>query len=184
MEDIGSLRPIQLDELDLMLVWRNDPKVRANMYTRHVISREEHLAWWDRISLRSDQAYFMYERDSAPMGIVAFNQLDPANANASWAFYAAPEAAPGTGSRMEYLALDHAFGQMRLHKLHCEVLAFNSPVVTLHQKFGFVIEGRLREHHNVDGNYVDIVRLGILASEWAEKRDEMRNRLARTKRKV
>lgn len=183
MDNIGRLRPIRQDELDLMRAWRNDPGVRANMYTRHVISREEHLAWWERTSSRSDQVYFMYERDDVPMGIVAFTQIDPANANSSWAFYAAPDAARGTGSRMEYLALEHAFGQMRLHKLHCEVLAFNAPVVALHQKFGFMIEGRLREHHHLEGDYVDIVRLGILASEWAEKREEMWDRLAGNKRK-
>ncbi len=183
MDEIGRLRQIRQDELDLMRSWRNEPEVRANMYTRHVISREEHLAWWGRTSSRSDQVYFMYERVGVPMGVIGFTQIDSANANSSWAFYAAPDAARGTGSRMEYLALEHAFSQMSLHKLHCEVLAFNAPVVALHQKFGFAIEGRLREHHDLDGDYVDIIRLGILASEWAGTREEMYNKIAGRKRK-
>lgn len=41
---------------------------------------------------------------------------------------------------MEYLALEYAFKDMGLHKLFCEVLAFNAPVIKLHQKFGFKIE--------------------------------------------
>lgn len=182
MSDMGQLRAIGAHELDLMRVWRNDPKVRANMYTRHEISEEEHREWWRQTSERNDREYFMYERDGSPMGIVGFSEIDRENANSSWAFYAAPDAVRGTGSRMEYLALEYAFDRMRLHKLHCEVLAFNGPVIALHQKFGFQIEGRLREHHNLEGDYIDIVTLGLLASEWADKRTEMQGKLLGNRR--
>lgn len=174
---IGILRAIKPEELELMLSWRNAPSVRSNMYTRHEISLAEHLAWWDRIQSRSDQQYFMYEYGSLPSGIVAFNEIDAANQNSSWAFYSSPQAPKGTGSRMEFLALEHAFNQIRLHKLCCEVLAFNMPVVRLHEKFGFKIEGILREQHRTENAFVDIYQLGILASEWAAKRDEMLSKL-------
>lgn len=170
---IGALRTIKPEELELMLSWRNAPGVRANMYTRHEISLAEHLAWWDRIQSRSDQQYFMYEYEGLPSGIVAFNGIDAANQNSSWAFYSSPHAPKGTGSRMEFLALELAFKQIRLHKLYCEVLAFNIPVVRLHEKFGFKIEGILRDQHKTEDTFVDIYRLGILASEWAAKREEM-----------
>lgn len=147
------------------------------MYTRHEISGEEHLAWWERTRERTDQAYFMYERDGQPSGIVGYTQIDPINKNASWAFYASPSAPAGTGSRMELLALDHAFGPMELNKLHCEVLAFNKAVVNLHHKFGFKTEGILRAHHFCDGEYIDIIRLGILADEWRSQRPEMLTKL-------
>lgn len=174
---IGILRAIKPEELELMLSWRNAPSVRANMYTNHEISLAEHIAWWDRIQSRSDQQYFMYEYGSLPSGIVAFNGIDAVNQNSSWAFYSSPQAPKGTGSRMEFLALEHAFKQIRLHKLCCEVLAFNMPVVRLHEKFGFKIEGILREQHRTEDAFVDIYRLGILASEWTEKRDGMLSKL-------
>jgi UDP-4-amino-4,6-dideoxy-N-acetyl-beta-L-altrosamine N-acetyltransferase len=169
----GLLRDIKNEELELMLSWRNAPSVRANMYTRHEIDWEEHLAWWERISARTDQRYFMYENDFMALGIVGFNQIDTVNQNASWAFYAAPESKKGTGSRMEYLALEHAFNEIELHKLSCEVLAFNEPVIKLHQKFGFHIEGVLREHHKAEEEFVDIYKLGILNKEWSQQRHSM-----------
>lgn len=171
---IGRLRAIKLEELELMLSWRNAPSVRANMYTRHEISLPEHLAWWARIQGRSDQQYFMYELDALPLGIVAFNELDELNKNSSWAFYASTTAPKGTGSKMEYLALEYAFTKLGLHKLCCEVLAFNSVVIKLHEKFGFKVEGILREQHKLEDAFTDIFRLGILAKEWFAKREEMR----------
>lgn len=177
LSKLGYLRAIKPEELELILSWRNAPSVRANMYSRHEISLAEHLAWWERIATRADQQYFMYEYQGSPNGVVAFNGIDSTNQNSSWAFYASPEAPKGTGSRMEYLALEHAFGGIQLHKLCCEVLAFNTPVIRLHEKFGFKVEGILREQHKTNCAFVDVYRLGVLASEWALRREEMLSKL-------
>ena len=170
---LGFLRAIRQDELELMLDWRNSPNVRANMYTRHEITLTEHLNWWNRIQENNSQQYFMYELNGTPMGIIGFNNVDIINRNSSWAFYASPTAPRGTGSKMELLALDHAFLDIKLHKLCCEVLAFNKPVISLHQKFGFEVEGILREQHFADNLFVDVYRLGMLESEWQKKRSSM-----------
>lgn len=182
MDDIGQLRPISTDELELILSWRNAPGVRANMYTRHEISLDEHLAWWARTRERTDQSYKMFEREGTPLGVVGFTQIDQVNSNSSWAFYASPAAPAGTGSRMEFLALDFAFEELALHKLHCEVLAFNQPVIKLHHKFGFQTEGILRSQHLHGAEYIDIVRLGILSDEWRATRQAMLKKLQATNR--
>lgn len=182
MNSLGQLRDICDNELNLMRSWRNAPEVRANMYTQHEISDAEHFAWWARTRQREDQKYFMYEREGKPLGIVGFMLIDRINSNCSWAFYAAPDAPKGTGSRMEFLALEYIFTTMNLYKLHCEVLAFNAAVIKLHQKFGFQVEGILRQHHFVRNEYIDTYKLGILAHEWAMKRDEIFGKLNSIKR--
>jgi UDP-4-amino-4,6-dideoxy-N-acetyl-beta-L-altrosamine N-acetyltransferase len=177
MTSLGLLRVIADDELELMREWRNAPAVRANMYTRHEISREEHLAWWRKTSLQADQMYFMYALAGIPLGIAAFTGIDLQSQNAAWAFYASPTAPKGTGSKMEYLMLSHAFGPLQLHKLFCDVLAFNTPVIRLHQKFGFKVEGIHRAQHKVNDLFIDIYRLGILATEWQAQRPAIHQKL-------
>jgi UDP-4-amino-4,6-dideoxy-N-acetyl-beta-L-altrosamine N-acetyltransferase len=115
MTFLGKLRSIHEDELELMRSWRNAPSVRANMYTQHEILAEEHRAWWNATRERSDRRYFMYEdRDGKPYGIVGFNPIEASDEHAFWAFYAAPDAPSGTGTFMEFLALDHAFDVLRI----------------------------------------------------------------------
>ena len=177
MNTFRKLRPIRENELGLMLSWRNAPAVRANMYTRHEISQKEHLAWWSRTCQRVDQLYFMYENEECPLGIVGLTAIDLHNSNCSWAFYASPDAPKGTGAQMEYLALEYVFGVLKLHKLYCEVLAFNVPVIRLHHKFGFVEEGVFRQHHKVEETYIDIHRLSLLNVDWAKKRNDMLKKL-------
>lgn len=178
-EQFGILRPIKDSELELMLSWRNAPAVRENMYTTHEISAAEHISWWERISGSDSQRYFMYAFQGQPLGIVGFTNLDQENQNSSWAFYASPNAPKGTGSRMEFLALDYAFKELGLHKLCCEVLAFNTPVIKLHEKFGFKVEGILRDQYHREGRFIDIFRLGLLVSEWEDARDAMTSKLSR-----
>ena len=173
MNQLGLLRGIAEHEIDLMRSWRNEPSVRANMYTHHEITPEEHATWWDMIAGRPDRKYFMYEFCGEPCGIVALTGIDAENNNSAWAFYTSPGARKGSGSRMEFLMLEHAFGELQLHKLYCEVLAFNTAVIKMHQKFGFRIEGVFRGQHKLDERYVDIVRLGMFADEWKERRQAM-----------
>lgn len=171
------LREIADNELELVREWRNAPQVRANMYTRHVISAEEHRQWWSRVCSSDRYCYRMFVRDGSPLGTVGFYDIDRDSQNASWTFNAAPGAPRGTGSAMEFLALDLAFGELNLHKLSCEVLEFNAAVIKLHHKFGFKTEGIFVQHHKVDGNYVNVHRLAIFADDWAQHRADMEARL-------
>lgn len=181
MNELGVLRGIADDDLEMMLSWRNEPAVRANMYTQQEIRLEDHLIWWDRTKNRTDQKYFMYELLGTPTGIAAFNAIDMQNQNSSWAFYASPSAPNGAGSKMEFLMLDHAFEVLKLHKLNCEVLAFNASVIKLHQKFGFQLEGIFRGQFKSHSDFIDIYRLGIFAHEWRTHRPTMLNKLLRRK---
>lgn len=179
MKSIGHLRPVLNSDLELMLTWRNAPSVRENMYTRHEIRLEEHQKWW--ASIRDDDAhrYLMYESDGVPQGVVSFNEIDIQNGHAFWAFYSDPSAPRGTGMRMELLALDYAFDVLGLHKLSCEVLDYNRPVIKLHQKFGFIEEGLFRDHHKVEDGFVSVHRLALMDSGWSEKRQDLLERIKR-----
>ncbi len=174
---IGFLRTIKKDEIELMLSWRNHPSIRMNMYNQHEIRREEHLKWWDKASASEYDQYFMYELNEIPTGIIGFNNIDKNNKNASWAFYASPNATKGSGTKMEFLALEYAFNTLSLHKLYCEVLAFNTSVIKMHKKFGFLEEGVFREQYLKHEQFIDIYRLGILKNEWLLNRNAIKKKI-------
>lgn len=177
MKELGVLRKMSRGDLEQILEWRNAPSVAEKMYTRHKISLEEHREWWEKTRGDKRCQYFIYESYGFAKGVVSFTDINISNRNCFWAFYADPDAAKGTGSCMEFLALDHAFRELCLEKISCEVLAFNKPVIGLHQKFGFVVEGVFRGHHFWDGEFVDIWRLGLMRSEWDCSRENILNDL-------
>lgn len=172
------LRPLTESDLSIMLEWRNAPAVRENMYTKHEISEEEHRKWFARQQNDEHSRWYIYEDEmNKPEGVVYFTQYQPKQQNSFWGFYASPNAKAGTGSRILLEALDHAFFKLGLHKLNGEALIKNTKSIGIHKKMGFQEEGVFRDFH-FDGKYFfDVIRLGILKSEWINKRSEVIGRI-------
>jgi UDP-4-amino-4,6-dideoxy-N-acetyl-beta-L-altrosamine N-acetyltransferase len=162
----GSLRPLCEGDLKNILPWRNHPSIRAYMYNDEIISENEHMGWWGKISKSQSDAYFIYKEDGIDLGVCNFTQLSKLHRRAFWAFYARPDAPKGIGKKMEYLMLTKAFEELGLVKLNCEVLSSNMAVVNLHKKFGFVEEGQFSKHILRDQEWLNVFRLALFEDVW------------------
>lgn len=155
----------------MVLTWRNAPKVRQNMFNSHEISYQEHCNWFSRI--QNDDCCFWYiyiDEQGTPNGVISFTDYNRLWRNAFWGFYTGTQAPIGTGLKMEYEAIEHAFNELDLNKLNCEVLGFNTGVVTMHKQFGFKQEGIFRENYYDGTTYHDVIRLSLLRREWEKKK--------------
>jgi UDP-4-amino-4,6-dideoxy-N-acetyl-beta-L-altrosamine N-acetyltransferase len=150
---------------------RNQPDVRKYMYTSHEISEAEHTRWLASLVDNERQSVFVVLLGAQPVGVVALNAINRLHGTADWAFYLDRAVqGKGIGSLIEFWMLDHAFNEVGLHKLNCEVLQNNPSVIRMHQKFGFQIEGVRRQNVLKDGSRIDVVLLGISAEEWQTRR--------------
>ena len=122
--------------------------------------------------------YLYYDAGNIPIGVVYFTSLDVRQGTAFWGFYSSPEATPGTGIRMAVDALDLAFGELALIKLNSEVLEVNTRSLSFHKKVGFTEEGLFRDQHFDGERRIDVIRLGMLASEWPQHRVRLKARIA------
>jgi methionyl-tRNA formyltransferase len=159
----------QLTEQDLNLVrnWRNSDHVRANMYTDHIISEEEHRAWFQRVMVDPTVRYLILEYRDRPVGLVNFTAIDTRNSKCMWGFYLGETDLPrGSGTIMGYLSMNYVFEEIQIRKVSGEVLDFNEPSQKLFRRLGFTEEGRLRQHVLKNGRYADVVLFSLLAGKW------------------
>ena len=166
------LRPLRADDKDRLLAWRNSPEVAAYMYTDHEIGEVEHARWFAGIKGDQRRAYWIVEMDGRPVGLANFYDIDRKNRRCAWAYYLADPAVRGrgVGGFVEYVMIGKAFEDLGLQKLWCEVLASNTGVLRMHQRFGFREEARFLRHVLKNGMLEDVVGLGLLKEEWAEAR--------------
>ncbi|WWF47801.1 GNAT family N-acetyltransferase [Pseudomonas trivialis] len=68
----------------------------------------------------------------------------------------------GVGSRLLATALDVADNWMNLHRVELTVYADNEAAHHLYRKFGFEVEGRLRDYALRDGVFVDTLSMARL----------------------
>ncbi len=80
----------------------------------------------------------------------------------------------GYGREAIGLFLDWAFRIMNYRKIHLETLAANERSVRCYKACGFVEEGLLRQHDYYNGDYADVLVMGILRDEWEAHQKEAR----------
>lgn len=62
--------------------------------------------------------------------------------------------------------LAYGFNDMKLHRIEAMTADYNTASIRILEKSGFVYEGRLREHYNVNGKMEDSVLFGLLKKDF------------------
>ncbi|WP_062199837.1 UDP-4-amino-4,6-dideoxy-N-acetyl-beta-L-altrosamine N-acetyltransferase [Massilibacterium senegalense] len=165
-----KLRKIKKSDLKMIMEWRMSPEVTKYMYTDPKLTLEDQEKWYEKINQQSDvEKYWIIQlNDGTDVGVMSVNNIDILNRQASWAYYIGSIAArgKGLGRILECNMYDYVFDELKLNKLWCEVFEFNEKVINIHKKFGSKIEGVLKEHIYKNGEYFNVVRMGILKKEW------------------
>ena len=68
----------------------------------------------------------------------------------------------GVGKELMRAIVDLADNWLNLTRLELEVYADNEAAIRLYERFGFEVEGRLRQHAFRDGQFVDSIVMGRL----------------------
>ena len=148
------------------------------MFTQHQISEAEHHSWFKRLENDPRSCWYIHENQQGkPDGVVNFTEYQSDERSTFWGFYLATDAVRGAGTELGLEGLDEGFHVLNLHKLNSEVLSINERSIHFHKKLGFQEEGLFRNHYFDGVNYIDIVRLAILKTEWVDHRKSIKKRI-------
>jgi hypothetical protein len=169
-----ELRRIKKDDLARIMNWRMDPEVTKYMYTDPKLNLEKQLDWYERIIDRSTESYWLIVMDDTSIGVLNLSEIDIVNRRCSWAYYIGDTSFRGRGiaRNLECNIYDYVFEVLDFNKLCCEVFTFNDKVISIHKKFGSEIEGTLKQHIYKNGQFYDIVSMGITKDKWTKIKAE------------
>jgi UDP-4-amino-4,6-dideoxy-N-acetyl-beta-L-altrosamine N-acetyltransferase len=164
---IYTLRHVEEKDLGTLLSWRNSHRIRANMFTDHVITVEEHRAWFNRLKLEQQSYALVYEIGNKPVGLVNINRIDRSNGTCYWGFYIGDtDSGRGNGGRMGLLGLEYIFVILGLVKVTGEAIACNSSSIAFHTKLGFSRNVDPVGHILKNGKSEDIISFTLFRSDW------------------
>jgi RimJ/RimL family protein N-acetyltransferase len=105
------------------------------------------------------------------IGIIQVRQLDPAFATGEWGFALASEYwGSGLFQASARAVLQFAFEHIGVHRLEARAAVANGRGNAALRKLGAISEGVLRRSFLKDGQYLDQVLWGIVATEWIPAR--------------
>ena len=122
-----TLRPLQVDDLEMVRAWRNDPSIASMMVDQSYITSEQQAAWFTRI--RSSPRHFIFVahfRDEA-IGVASLTLSAEHMGEAEPALYIAHERYRHNlvPFCVVFALLDFAFEQLALTRLNARVFAHN-----------------------------------------------------------
>lgn len=169
------LQPVEERDLQLILSWRNSERIRAYMYSDHLITPEEHRVWFEKLKQDQRDIFFLvFYYQTHPVGIVQFNNIDNQIKKCEWGFYIGEENVPkGTGAVMGLLGLEYIFEKHHIHKVYGESFVFNQPSIKFHSKLGFQQEALFQKHVLKNGKYEDVIVFGLLRENWLKQKSTL-----------
>ena len=167
------LSPIGQADLPKFFDWINDRETVLFNAPYKPVHANQHQAWFDGLSSRSDIVMFgiSLNDDGALIGSCQLHSINTTHRNAELQIRLGDVAERGRGYGTEAcrLLVDYGFKDLNLHRIYLHVFASNDAAIRTYKKTGFAQEGVLRKAAHLDGEWVDVIVMGLLRNEYERK---------------
>jgi RimJ/RimL family protein N-acetyltransferase len=171
--ELVRLRALELDDLERCYRWLNDREVAHFIEGgRYPLSMAHERDWLEN-AVRNRSSFFnvllaIETKDGVHIGNIGLHEGSPEHRTANLGIMIGEKDywSKGYGADAIRTVLRLAFEQMNLHRVELGTFDFNDRAQACYRKCGFVEEGRRREDRYIDGQYHDLIIMGILRREW------------------
>ena len=172
------LRPLNLDDLEQIYKWRNDPEIMARTRQWRMLEWNEHLRWFNNLDHDRDIMRAITVKalslESNMVGVCGLTHIDWVNRSAEVSIYIGDENFRRKGVAKEAIRQLKvmAFDQMNLHRLWAEIYSFNSPGLGLFKSCGFGYEDILLDTVYRNGKYYNSHFYNFLEDAWKNEKSD------------
>ena len=162
------LRALELNDLERTHRWHNDPAlyetvVGAFRYVSRA-AEEEWLCQKQAFSNQEVNLALCLTSDSTHIGNIYLRNINwiARHAEVAGLLIGEPEQrSKGYGTTALRLLIQHAFRDLGLLRLYAFILEENQPVRRVIEKCGFIVEGKLRKHAYKNGEFKNVLVVGL-----------------------
>lgn len=167
-----SFRRIEEVDLDILLQWRNSPRIHRMMLTDHLITREEHRGWFERIRNNQRSRNLMFCYKDVPIGYQGFSVVDSDNGIYSPGSYLgeSQKIPPEAGVFMQFLSKEYAFFRLNANQLNVTILECNSKSLKINGFFGYIFNHLDNAAVIKNGMHENIVKGFLTKEKWNVQR--------------
>lgn len=159
------LRPMNEEDTDNIIKWRNSDFVRRNFIYQKPFSRQGHERWVKTMIYTGKVVQFIIcTRKERAIGSVYLRDIDRVHKKAEYGIFIGEKdvLGQGYGTQAAELMIHYAFEQLKLHKLMLRVLADNRQACRSYEKAGFVQEAYLKDEVFLEGVYRDVIYMAVI----------------------
>lgn len=165
-----TLRAIEKDDLELMRKMMNDPEIE-NLVVGWAfpVSKYQQNQWYENNINNNNNLRFIIETpDDGAVGLATLTDIDWKNRKAYHGIKLANQRnrTKGIGTDTVMAIMRYAFNELQLNRLDGNWFESNIASQNLYIKCGWKIEGKQRKSVYKNGEYRDLVVVGVLKEDY------------------
>ena len=160
-----KLRPLEKDDLQWILRYRNNPAFFVNFNQPMPLSYEHQLSWYENeVQTKKTLAYIITLNDKK-VGYIALQNINWITRSAEISHFVLEDYSKDFIVFAHAIILELAFKSLNLNRIYSTCFEFNDVYKVL-EGFGFKIEGTLRESCFKNGKYFNSYLIALLKNEY------------------
>ena len=168
------LKNIKKKEIEILRNERNSTSIRSKMLNQNIISKNNQIKWYNKIKKdKTSQIFSIYYKNKI-IGSGSLTNISKKNKNCSWGFYIFNKYIGYFGVLAQFKIIQYAFKKYNLYKIYGKTLSTNNQILKIHKKFGFKIEGKLKEQIFIKNKKVDIILTALYKSDWMKNKKKIK----------
>jgi RimJ/RimL family protein N-acetyltransferase len=167
------LRAPERKDIPQWVAWLNDPEVTAGLYIVYPVGMEDETGWFDNIQKTPPAEHPMVidikvGETWVTVGNCGVHKIDWRVRCAEVGIFIGEKRYwnLGVGTETMRLLVQYCFETLNMNRVFLQVFANNKRAVRVYEKVGFIKEGCQRQAEYKNGEYIDVIIMGILRSEW------------------
>jgi RimJ/RimL family protein N-acetyltransferase len=166
------LRSLEPEDAEFFYNWNLDTNTQRNLawiwFPTSMVNIKDWIKREGEKSPDNEEHFFVIETfEGAVVGSISANMLNKMDGTFRYGLGIIEEQRKkGYASEAIRIFLNYYFNELRYNKVNAAVYAFNESSITLHERLGFKLEGRLREAKFTDGKYWDCLIFGMTKKEF------------------
>lgn len=172
-----TLRPIEESDADNIVRWRNTNEVRRNLFSRSLLTKEQHLNYYRTVVCSGKCKQFIItikEQNEIDIGTVFLKNIDLNDLQAEFGIFIGESA--GRGKNCSLPATEQilriAFREMGLVRVYLYVVEDNAPAIKTYLRAGFREINREPDRFFREDISLDVIKMEITAEDWRRMHNE------------
>ena len=172
-EDI-VLRAVEEEDLELLKDMINDPEIEKMVGgTSFPISSYDQRNWFEELSIRDNELRLIIDtKEHGAIGTITMTNIDWKNRNGEIHIKIVNKKelrGKGYGTKANIGIIKYGFEQMNLYSIYGYYLEYNKVSDNSREKFGFKIDGVLRNRIFKDNKYHNLVAWSLCKDDFDEE---------------
>ena len=158
------IRAMNLDDIELLLKWKEDPEISFLLGRELPISIENQKIWYEKTINDNKKRKFIIETENGKIiGLIGIMNIDLKNRHCECGITIGEKEYWGKGLAKEALnvLIKFLFVEWNMNRIYAKINDYNEKSINLFQSLGFQVDGKMKDFIFTENKFYDLIILSL-----------------------